>query len=510
MDLAALRLFIEDAPIGAAMFDREMRYLAFSHHWLVNHRIQSIALGSAHYDVFPEIPERWKEVNRRALAGETTHQSEDRFERADGSIIWLKWETRPWRDVEGVIGGVIIFCDDITPQKRAEEALREALARERLAQSAGRIGVWDWEIAPNRAYLNDEWYELYGMPKGRPVAYEDFLARVHPDDRAMVDEAHRTALAGSGVLTFDYRILRASDGAERWLSSTGEVEFGADGKAMRVLGAVYDITERKEMESALREADRRKSEFLAILAHELRNPLTPISNAINVLQRMPECGEPATDEKKAAILRMAQRQVEHLSRLVNDLLDMTRISHGKISLERAPCDLAPLLSHAVELTQPAFEAKGHSLVMTLAAPALPVFGDPVRLTQVFANLLNNAARYTDHGGRIELTAAQEGGETVVTVRDNGQGIPPDMLGSIFEMFAQAGTPEPAAQRGLGVGLALARSLVEMHGGTIKAQSAGRGRGSEFTVRLPASHDCSQGAACLDVSQAAKVVIAKTT
>lgn len=487
MHLAGLRLFIEDAPIGAAMFDREMRYVAYSRYWLINHRIDHIELGRSHYEVFPEIPERWKEVHRRALAGETIREGEDEFHRVDGSTIWLKWETRPWRGVDGAVGGVIIFCDDITPRKQAEEALRQALARQRLAQSAGHIGIWDWEIAPNRTYLNDEWYELYGLPKGAELAYEDFIARVHPDDRPAVQKMMQDALAGECIINHDFRILRADDGATRWITSQGEIFFDAQGKPVRAMGAVYDITERKEMEDALRESDRRKSEFLATLAHELRNPLTPISNAIDVLGQLADCDASPAGEKKVAVLQMARRQVDHLSRLVNDLLDMMRIDHGKISLERRDADLVQLLVHAVELAQPNFDSKRHALVTDLPAIPLPINGDPVRLTQVFANLLNNAARYTDHGGRIELSARREGDEAVVRVRDNGQGIAPDMLVSIFEMFAQAGPGDPASQRGLGVGLALARSLVDMHGGTIEARSEGAERGSEFIVRLPAPH-----------------------
>ncbi|WP_424361334.1 PAS domain-containing sensor histidine kinase [Methylocystis parvus] len=483
MHLAGLRIFIEDAPIGAAMFDREMRYLAYSRYWLVNHRIEHIELGRSHCDVFPEIPERWKEVHGRALAGETIREAEDEFRRADGSAIWLKWETRPWRDANGAIGGVIIFCDDITPQKEAEEALRQALARQRLAQSAGHIGVWDWEIAPNRTYLNAEWYEIYGLPKGSVLAYEDFIARVHPDDRSAAEKMMQDALAGEGIIDHDYRVVRADDGAMRWVASKGEVYFDARGKAERAMGAVYDITERKEMEDALRESDRRKSEFLATLAHELRSPLTPISNAVDVLGQLSDRDASPAGEKKRAVLQMARRQVDHLSRLVNDLLDVMRIDHGKISLDRSESDLVQLLVHAVELAQPNFDSKRHALVTDLPATPLPINGDPVRLTQVFANLLNNAARYTDPDGRIELSARREGDEAVVTVRDNGQGIAPEMLVSIFEMFAQAG--DPASQRGLGVGLALARSLVDLHGGTIEARSEGVGRGSEFIVRLPA-------------------------
>ncbi len=484
MHLAQLKLFIEEAPIGAATFDREMRYIAFSPHWLSNHRLDGIELGRSHYEVFPDFPERWKDVHRRALAGETIRESDDIFERADGSTIWLKWETRPWRNAEGEIGGIIIFADDITPQKRAEEALRQALARQRLAQSAGRIGIWDWEIQSNRTYLSDEYYDLFGLPNGTRLVYEDFLERVHCDDRCAVDAAMQTALAGKWEIDMDFRIIRASDGAIRWVSTKGEVHFDPDGRPMRAMGAIYDITERKQMEAALRESDSRKTEFLATMAHELRNPLTPISNAIAVLQRLPQNRDPDVAEKKRSVIKMARRQIDHLSRLVDDLLDMTRINLGKIALERKLSNVADLIAHAVELSQPMLETKRQSLVLDMPHAPLPIFGDPVRLTQVFANILNNAARYTDHGGRIELTARGESDDVVVTVRDNGQGIPPDMLGSIFEMFSQGGSPETASQRGLGVGLALARSLVEMHGGCILAQSEGLGRGSAFTVRLP--------------------------
>lgn len=474
-----LRRFIEDAPIGAAMFDRDMRYVAYSPRWLADHRLDGLELGASHYDVVPDMPGRWREVHRRCLAGETICEAEDRFERADGSVVWLRWEVRPWRDAEGAIGGVIIFTEDITPQKNAEDALAGALARLRLAQSAGRIGVWNWDLATNAAYLNDEWYDLHGLPKGAEISYEDYLARVHPDDRQAADANMRAAIAGDGDISFDCRIVRADNGEIRWVTSKGEVSFGPDGRALRAMGAVYDITERKELERALREADQRKSEFLAILAHELRNPLTPIKNAISVLLRLPD-GGPETAQKKTNVLKMAERQIDHLLRLVDELLDVTRISYGKIKLQRQRADLVELLGHAAELARPGVEAKRLDLSLDLP-PALPIVGDPVRLTQVFANLLSNAARYTQDGGWINVTAREDGGDAVVTVRDNGAGVEPDMLASIFELFAQAG---PASGQGLGVGLALARNLVELHGGEISAHSEGSGRGSAFTVKLP--------------------------
>jgi PAS domain S-box-containing protein len=492
MHFPELRHFIEDAPIGAAMFDRDMRYIAFSPRWLTDHRIGDIALGQSHYDVFPEIPARWKDVHRRALAGEVVCETDDHFERAEGLRIWLKWEVRPWRDAEDAIGGIIIFTEDISAQKRAEAALKEALARQRLAQSAGHIGIWDWEIETGRAYLNDEWYDLFGVPRGLSLGYEDFLARVHPEDRPAVDASFRRALAGDGAIDLDYRIFREDTGELRWISSKGEAQFDNEGRAVRAMGAVHDITERKEMERALRESARRKNEFLATLAHELRNPLTPISNAINVLMRMSE-SELAQAERKKAVIGMARRQVDHLARLVNDLLDLARIDNGKIRLETKLLDIVQLLPHAVELVQPKIDAKRHLLATDFPDAPIPVHGDPARLTQIFANLLDNAAKYTDAGGRIEIAARREGDAALVTVRDNGDGIPPQQLTCVFDMFTQIGESD-AAQGGLGVGLALARSLVALHDGQIEARSEGPGRGSEFVVRLPLAGGEAAGAA----------------
>jgi PAS domain S-box-containing protein len=483
MQFVALKHFIEDAPIGAAMFDRDMRYVASSPRWLADHRIESIAPGQSHYDVFPELPRSWKDVHRRALAGETIREADDLFERVDGERIWLKWEARPWRDAEGAIGGIIIFTEDITPQKLAEAALLEALSRLRLAQSAGQIGIWDVDLRRSRTYVNDEWRDLFGLPTTGALDYGDFLARVHPEDRTTVEASTALARAGDAGVALDFRILRADNGALRWVSSKGEVHFNANGEPYRVLGAVYDITERKTLEQALREADCRRTAFLATLAHELRNPLTPISNAINVLLRMQE-DDPPSREKKMAVVKMARRQVDHLAHLVDDLLDVARIDHGKIRLERKPLDLVALLPHVVEFAKPKLDAKGHLLTLEVFSEPLPIFGDPVRLAQVFSNILDNAACYTDPGGRIALTARRDGDDACVAVRDNGNGIPPEMLSKIFEMFVQVGDRNDTPNRGLGVGLALARNLVEMHDGHIEARSDGLGHGSEFRVRLP--------------------------
>ena len=238
--------------------------------------------------------------------------------------------------------------------------------------------------------------------------------------------------------------------------------------------------ERRRAEETLREADRRKDEFLATLAHELRNPLAPMRNALQVMQLAG--GDPAAVEQARAIM---ERQMRHMVRLVDDLLDVSRITRGMLELRRQRVDLAAVLRSAVEASRPLIEAARHALTITLPPEPIFVDGDPMRLAQVFANLLNNAAKYTEPGGQIGLSAERQGSDAVVSVRDNGLGIPSEMLGRVFELFAQVDRTLEKSQGGLGIGLTLVRRLIEMHGGSVAVQSEGYGHGSVFTVRLPA-------------------------
>ena len=240
-----------------------------------------------------------------------------------------------------------------------------------------------------------------------------------------------------------------------------------------------DITDRKRAEETLRETDRRKDEFLATLAHELRNPLAPIRNSLQIL-KMPRL-DAATIERAR---EMMERQVHQLVRLVDDLLDVSRVMRGKIELRTEQVELATVVARAVETAQPLIEAQGHELTVSLPPDSLSLDADPLRLAQVVGNLLTNAAKYTEANGRIWLTARREGDEAVMRVRDDGIGIAPDMLPHVFELFVQADHSSTKAQGGLGIGLTLVKNLVEMHNGTVEAHSAGLGAGCEFVIRLP--------------------------
>jgi CheY-like chemotaxis protein len=248
-----------------------------------------------------------------------------------------------------------------------------------------------------------------------------------------------------------------------------------------------DVTDRRRDEEALRAADRKKDDFLALLAHELRNPLAPIVNALSTMQRT---NDGPLRERCQAIM---QRQVGHMVRLIDDLLDVSRIDRNKMELRRAPLTVADVVSNAVETARPVIEGAGHALEIALPDAPLVVDGDLTRLAQVFANLLTNSAKYTPRGGRIRLEARRAGSEVVVTVRDTGIGIPPEALPDIFDMFSQVDRTLERSTGGLGIGLALVRGIVEMHGGRVGASSAGPGRGAEFSVRLPLIAPPSAGA-----------------
>ncbi|MGO9599338.1 MAG: ATP-binding protein [Isosphaeraceae bacterium] len=334
------------------------------------------------------------------------------------------------------------------------------------------------------------------------------IEKVEPDGEELLDfffvEANPAVAAQSGVSCVVGKTMRQAfpGEAEEWyltfddILKTGEstrferelltqartLELYAfplgDAAHGRIAVIFKDVTQRKAVEAALREADRRKDEFLATLAHELRNPLAPISNCLQIF-RLTADKDSMTEE----LCEMMERQVNHMVRLVDDLLELSRITRGSIELRKEATDLTTIIRSAVEISRPLIESFEHKLTISLPTTPVPLYGDVVRLGQVFANLLNNAVKYTDRGGQIWLGARQEDEEVVVSVRDSGIGISASMLHTIFDMFTQADPSSKRAHGGLGIGLTLAKRLVEMHGGTITAFSEGPGQGSEFAVRL---------------------------
>jgi PAS domain S-box-containing protein len=306
-----------------------------------------------------------------------------------------------------------------------------------------------------------------------------------PEDQSRIIDDFFPTVLKTGHGEIDIRFRHFKTGEARWMAYKVLTLTDAAGRPAGLATVSQDVTERKRMADDLRklaadlsEADRRKDEFLAMLAHELRNPLAPISNAVQVLRR--GGGDGAAIRSTSAMLA---RQVEHMSRLVDDLLDMNRITRGKIDLRKERVELAPILEHAVEAAR-AYKTMSHELTVNLPVKPIYVDADPTRLAQVVGNLLNNASKFTDKGGHIWLTAEQDGKQAVIRVRDTGIGVAPEDLPRLFGMFTQVDTSLERSRGGLGLGLTLVKTLVEMHDGAVEAHSDGPGRGSEFVVRLP--------------------------
>jgi PAS domain S-box-containing protein len=276
-------------------------------------------------------------------------------------------------------------------------------------------------------------------------------------------------------------IVERPDGSRLWIEPFPTLLFDAEGELTGAVNVLIDITERKRAADVLRDADRRKNRFLAQISHELRNPLSAIQNSIRVLLN---CDNSTEAERRPPLLSIIHRQADHLAHLVDDLLEISRITHGKIVLKKDRVYLNDILQHAIETVRPSIDKKSHALKVQLPSESIRLNADPVRLSQVFANLLNNSAKFSEDSGVVSLVSTQDGNEAVVAVSDNGIGISEEMLPKVFELFTQVDVGSACSQSGLGIGLALVRNLVELHGGNVKALSDGLGKGSTFVVRLP--------------------------
>lgn len=382
-----------------------------------------------------------------------------------------------------------VVFSDITKLKREQESLQASEERLELALSAGHSGAWDWDLVRDVSTVSPSYRDLVGLPPDTPVTYDVWLSTIHPDDRERAQAYGEEILRSGTEWRLDFRILHPERG-ERWIEAVGRVHRDADGRAVRFVGVQSDVTERKRTEEALREADRAKDEFLAVLGHELRNPLAPLSMSLELLARAR-----ARPELIDSIRPMMKRQLDHLTRLVDDLLDISRLTRGHAELQFASLDLRDAVESAVEQCMTMVRERQHELTLDMAPEPIVVHGDFQRLTQVVSNLLANAAKYSDPGGQIGLRCARSGSQAVVELTDTGYGIPQERLGMLFQMFSQV--PEHrqlVGGGGLGIGLALSRQLIELHGGSIAVESEGLGHGSRFTLRLPvtaASRDAAQ-------------------
>jgi PAS domain S-box-containing protein len=359
---------------------------------------------------------------------------------------------------------------------RSDHALAVSEQRLRLAQAVAQIGAWELDPDAQTLHFSLESYDLFGLTENaQGNLYQLWASLIDPRDRNalqdLVAECNR-----SGTAETEYRYRHPTRGM-RWIHSrAGRVD---DEVPKLIVGISLDVTERRKAEEALEDVNHQKDEFLAMLAHELRNPLAPIRNAAQVL-RSHSTGQPQIEWARTVI----ERQTRHLVRLVDDLLDVSRMVRGKIVLKKSTVEIAELVQHSVDTSQPVIRSRRHHLHVNFPTGSLTLEGDLTRLAQALANLLNNAAKYTDEGGQIWLDVWVEGPEVVFRVRDTGPGISRKLLPHVFDLFTQAERTLDRAQGGLGIGLTLVKLLVEMHGGVVEARNADSGSGAEFIVRLP--------------------------
>jgi len=368
--------------------------------------------------------------------------------------------------------------DQFETIQRSEAVSRDLQRQLEIAIEASELGTFHCVMPMGRIIWNDRCKLHFWLPPEAEVDFELFYSILHPDDLERTRQAVEACVFGGQKYDIEYRAVSPA-GEIRWVRATGRTTYDEHGEPIRFDGTTQDITHRRQTEDALKAADRHKDEFLATLAHELRNPLAPIRNSLNLLSLSGELSK-----SLESVREIMERQVNHMVRLIDDLLDLSRITSGKIELRKTMVELATVVASAVETIQPAIDDAGHQLAICMPAEPILLEADPVRLAQVIGNLLNNAVKYTADGGQIWLSARVEGGEAVISVRDTGFGIPPDMLTRVFDMFSQVDRTVSRAQGGLGIGLTLTKRLVEMHGGRIAVRSEGLGQGSEFTVRLP--------------------------
>jgi PAS domain S-box-containing protein len=501
----------------------------FNRHWYEYTGLseaESLGFGGI-LSVHPDDRDRTMQIWTQAIATGESDAVEYRLRRFDGSYRWFISRGIPLRDSAGEITNWIGTITDIDHQKQIEAALREREAQLQFVLDSSQIGEWELDLTNSshpsrRSLLHDQ---IFGYDSLVPEwSYEIFLNHIHPDDRAAIEQKFQQTLSTYENLNFECRAIRA-DNRPVWISVRGSIYRDAQGQPTRLVGIITDITHRKQAEAerehllqreqaareAAEQANRIKDEFLAVLSHELRSPLNPILGWAKLLQ---------TREFNPTVLKKAVETIERNARLqaqlIEDLLDVSRILQGKISFNTIPVNLVTVIEAAMETVRLAAEAKMIDIQMTSDAAVGEVLGDPSRLQQIVWNLLSNAIKFTPAGGRVEIKLEQfqagqelrqrgQAAETVnsfcplvqLTVIDTGKGISPDFLPHVFDYFRQADSKTTRKFGGLGLGLAIVRYLVELHGGTVWAESLGEGQGATFIVRLPLLNRTEKGLATED-------------
>jgi PAS domain S-box-containing protein len=399
--------------------------------------------------------------------------------RTDNKEIYIEYGIAPIVQKDGCIIGSVIVFHDVTERRRAEELLRSSELRANSALSIARLGTFEWDMKTDRVQCSPRTREIFGFAEDEGKVASEYFNRILPEDRERVQQDIKAALNKPDKSSRSEFRLTLPNGKIRHVICLGTFEKDLNGELRSQVGVFSDVTDYKNNEEKLKDADRRKDEFLAMLGHELRNPLAPVSAAADLLQTTKP--DDATVREVSEVVR---RQVNHIVGLVDDLLDVSRITKGMIAIEKKPIDLNFIVKLALEQVSPLIHSRHHHIELHLSAGDTFVEGDEKRLIQVFANLLNNSAKYTPDGGHILVKTELLESRVLASVHDNGVGITAESVHSVFELFVQEKRTPDRSSGGLGLGLPLVKSIVELHGGSVTCSSKGIGKGSTFSVSLP--------------------------
>lgn len=496
-----LQEVIENDPSAIALLDREMRYLFVSKRFLADYNVkQTDILGKRHYDVFPELPEFWKEVHQRALSGEVVRAEEDSFQRTDGSTTWVRWECRPWYDEDGEIGGIILYTEVITKQKEIELELRKAkeeaeeseksmsnvLNKLNEAQHIAKIGSWDWHIQTDKIWWSDELYEIFEVdPASYTPSFESYGKFVHPDDVKEYNKEALNSLKTGESLDFQMRVI-TQKGNLKYCKSTAVVHLDEKGHALTMRGTFSDITEHVRILSELNaakekaeESDRLKTAFLQNMSHEVR---TPLNSIVGFSELLSEPGQSL--QKIKSFSKIISSNSNKLIGIVSDMIEISQIQSKQVRIVFSRFDVVPLLYKVSDPFREITQLKEVDFYISQDIPAEKAIieSDKGKVEKIFYHLIDNAVKFT-HKGSIKAEMSIDNNNLLFSITDSGIGIAENQLKIIFDPFRQLETGLSRSYGGTGLGLTIVKAYVDALQGTISLTSEVN-KGTTFKVSLP--------------------------